>query len=107
MCPAAVTLDGERLHFGENENSQAHELKTAAGKFRLLWQLFRPKLGNTIELTTGVALYPTNALNSPPFLPAHHLLSRLQLQLSETGSLACVHVCHAMSITNQPSPNLE
>ncbi|CAL8469662.1 g9203 [Coccomyxa elongata] len=59
-----VILDGEKLHMGDLENSQAHELTTSAGTFRLMWQLFRPTLGNTVELTTdllSLTIYRTDA----------------------------------------------
>jgi hypothetical protein len=58
MCYVSVILDSEKLHLSDFENSQAHELTTGAGKFRVLWQLYRIKLGNTIELTTGALLTP-------------------------------------------------
>ncbi|EIE21423.1 hypothetical protein COCSUDRAFT_43159 [Coccomyxa subellipsoidea C-169] len=106
-----VTLDGERLHFGENENSQAHELTTAAGKLRLLWQLFRPKLGNTIELTTDLlrlTVYRTDAGSldkngepQPTFLnfdaqllhpPAHEMQARSSAELwGRISRLPAIH----------------
>lgn len=63
-CAPSVILDGEKLHMGDLENSQAHELTTSAGTLRLMWQLFRPTLGNTVELTTGVPLTPKPHLSS-------------------------------------------
>ncbi|BDA44649.1 hypothetical protein COCOBI_06-1260 [Coccomyxa sp. Obi] len=49
---------------GDLENSQTHELTMGAGTFRLLWQLFRPTLDNTVELTTdllSLTIYRTDA----------------------------------------------
>ncbi len=38
----------------EGENEQEHRWQGEDGKsFRMMWQLFRPGYGNTVELTTG------------------------------------------------------
>jgi len=47
-------VDGGRLMMPEGENEQEHRWQGEDGKsFRMMWQLFRPGYGNTVELTTG------------------------------------------------------
>ena len=42
----------------EGENEQEHRWQGDDGKsFRMAWQLYRPGYGNTVELTTGAALW--------------------------------------------------
>jgi hypothetical protein len=51
---APVWVDGGRLIMPEGENEQEHRWQGEDGKsFRMMWQLFRPGYGNTVELTTG------------------------------------------------------
>ncbi len=55
VCPArAVTIDGEdmKLSNGWFEDSWTYNCLTG-GSVSVLWQLYRPLLGNTVEITTG------------------------------------------------------
>lgn len=50
----AVTIDGQdmKLSNGWFEDSWTYGCQTG-GSVTVLWQLYRPLLGNTVEITTG------------------------------------------------------
>ena len=51
---AAVTVDGTQLKLPDNwfEDSWTYDC-AEGGSVTVLWQLYRPLLGNTVEITTG------------------------------------------------------
>lgn len=55
----AVTIDGQdlKLSNGWFEDSWTYNCQTG-GSVSVLWQLYRPLLGNTVEITTGVHPHP-------------------------------------------------
>ena len=57
VCVAAVTIDGQdlKLSNGWFEDSWTYNCLTG-GSVTVLWQLYRPLLGNTVEITTGETL---------------------------------------------------
>ena len=66
-CMAAVTIDGQgmKLSNGWFEDSWTYNCLTG-GSVTVLWQLYRPLLGNTVEITTGETL---RLRSSPPVSP--------------------------------------
>lgn len=46
-------LDGQRLRMVEGENEQEHILALERGELMLQWNLFRPDVGNAVEITSG------------------------------------------------------
>ena len=58
----AVTIDGQdmKLTNGWFEDSWSYNCQTG-GSVTVLWQLYRPLLGNTVEITTGASPLPAAA----------------------------------------------
>lgn len=46
-------LDRQRLHMAEGENEQEHILALERGELMVQWNLFRPDVGNAVEVTSG------------------------------------------------------
>ena len=67
VCMAAVTIDGQdmKLSNGWFEDSWTYNCLTG-GSVTVLWQLYRPLLGNTVEIATGETL---RLRSSPPVSP--------------------------------------
>ena len=65
----AVTIDGQdmKLTNGWFEDSWTYNCQTG-GSVTVLWQLYRPLLGNTVEITTGASPLPAAAW--PRHVPA-------------------------------------
>jgi hypothetical protein len=63
-----VYLDGIGLHMAAGEYEQQHTLGRnilGRGQMTLLWQLFRPVMGQSVEITTGQSPGPWS--NRPAF----------------------------------------
>jgi hypothetical protein len=78
VCVAAVTIDGQdmKLSNGWFEDSWTYNCLTG-GSVAVLWQLYRPLLGNTVEITTGETLQLSSpsvsllALSASGYFGAH------------------------------------
>ena len=68
----------------EGENEQEHRWQGEDGKaFRMMWQLYRPGYGNTVELTTGA-----RSCSRPPALRGLHVVhADVWVQLSRSALL--------------------
>ena len=72
-----MSLDGKQLAMRAGETSQEHDLVSALGKLRIIWELYRPNFGNTIAIQTGELL--CSVLRATLYKASDAFPARLQL----------------------------
>ncbi len=60
LIPPAVSMDGKNIEMSKGKSEAEHILGLSDGELRILWQLHRAELGNSVEIITGELDLPEN-----------------------------------------------